>query len=80
MNTKSAQIEGRAIDFGVDTILRRLRLSKDGLLLEKMHGLTKRQHEKLFEGIQLATHTRIKNYNHQMQSYLHAVFLNSCSS
>jgi hypothetical protein len=49
MDIMSAQVDGRAIDFGVNTIVRRLQLPKYGLLLEKMHGLTKRQHKNLFE-------------------------------
>lgn len=49
MNTETPQVNGRTIDFSVDMVARHLWLPKDGLLLEKMHGLTKKQHGDMFE-------------------------------
>ena len=50
MDTSTTQVDGRTIDCGIDVIARNLWLPKEGLLLDKMPGLTKKQHEELFEG------------------------------
>ena len=49
-DTATAQVDGRTIDVGVNSIARLLWLPKEGLLLDSMPGLTKKQHENLFEG------------------------------
>lgn len=50
MDIATAQVDGMTIDCGVDAISRHLWLPKDGLSLDAMLGLTKKQHEELFKG------------------------------
>ena len=42
MDIKTVQMDGRTIDFSEDKVASHLVLPKDGLLLEKMHGLIKK--------------------------------------
>lgn len=48
--TETAQVEGRTIDFSVNFVGRVLKLPIDGERLDNMPGLTKKQHENMFEG------------------------------
>lgn len=48
--TQTAQVCGRTIDFSVKAVGRHLRLPTEGLTLEDLPGLTKKQHEDMFEG------------------------------
>lgn len=48
--TQTAQVGGRTIDFSVKAVGRLLRLPIEGLTLEDMPGLTRKQHEDMFEG------------------------------
>ena len=49
-NTETAQVRGQMIDFSVKAVGRQLKLPVDGLLLEDLPGLSKKQHEEMFEG------------------------------
>lgn len=49
-DTTTALVDGRTIDVGRNAISRLLWLPKEGLLLDSMPGLTKKQHENMFEG------------------------------
>ena len=50
MSTKTAQVNGRTIDFSVKTVGRLLRLPVDGAAWDQLPRLTKKQHENLFKG------------------------------
>lgn len=49
MGTKIIRMNSRVIDFLIEIVGKHLKLPFDSLLLENMHGLTRVQHEELFE-------------------------------
>ena len=49
-DTATAMVDGRTIDCGLDTIARLLWLPKEGMTLDSMPALTKKQYENIFEG------------------------------
>lgn len=49
-DTGTAQVEARVIDFFVQVVARHLKLPMNGMKLEEMPGLNKKQYEDMFEG------------------------------
>lgn len=50
MGIETAQLKGKTIDFLVHAVGEHLRTPIDGLMLEDLSRLSKKQHEDMFEG------------------------------
>lgn len=50
MKSETARVNGRMIDFSAPVLRQFLKLPLEGLLLDQLPGLTKEQHEEIFEG------------------------------